>query len=53
MERCKVHDRLCTQCGECDYCPYEENKICDNCFKCLEPGSEFAEIIIDDIIVDE
>ncbi len=32
-----------------DRCDLDPNKICDNCFKCLEPkaGEDYAEIRID------
>ena len=33
---CILYNRICTDCGECNRCDLDPNKICDNCFKCLE-----------------
>lgn len=52
-KRCVLYDRLCVNCGECDVCDLDENKICDSCGKCIESGKEYEEIIIDRIIMDE
>ena len=53
MERkeCVLYERDCINCGECDICDLDENKICDNCGKCLDI-KEFATIKIDKIITD-
>lgn len=50
---CVLEDRLCTQCGECDRCELDSTKICDNCCRCIETKADYAEIIIDDILLNE
>ena len=54
MERkeCVLYERDCINCGECDICDLDENKICDNCGKCLNIKDD-AKIKIDKIIIDE
>lgn len=47
-ETCELYDRLCIGCGECDVCDLDENKICDNCGKCLDV-KDFASIKIDGV----
>ncbi len=47
-ETCELYDRACVGCGECDKCDLDENKICDNCGKCLDI-QDFASIKIDKI----
>ena len=34
-EKCVLYDRLCIDCGECDRCELDPEKICDNCMKCV------------------
>lgn len=52
-EACELEDRICTECGECEICELEPEKICDNCCKCIEgSGADFAAIQIDDILLD-
>ena len=48
-EECVLYDRECIGCMDCDL---DENKICDNCGKCLEIRDD-AVIKIDKIIIDE
>lgn len=52
-EPCILEDRLCIECGECDVCELDPNKICDNCCKCIESTTkaDYAEIQIDDILI--
>lgn len=48
---CILEDKECINCGECERCDLDKNKICDNCEKCLRmPDSEYYEIVIDEII---
>lgn len=43
----------CTDCGECEVCDLDKNKICDNCGKCLEAdGTDSRSIMIDKIVED-
>ena len=32
---CRLMDRECTNCGECERCDLDPDKICDNCCACL------------------
>lgn len=50
-KKCVLYERDCIGCLECEICDLDENKICDNCGKCLEIR-DFAVIKIDDIITD-
>lgn len=51
MKRCILEDRPCNNCGECDRCDLDPNKICDNCEKCLkQTNAQYYEIQIDEII---
>ena len=45
---------LCDDCGACeeDRCELDPNKICDNCFKCLEITEAYREIPIGRILMD-
>jgi hypothetical protein len=42
--------KTCVDCGECAICDLDQNKICDNCCRCLGDadynGVEVAEIIL-------
>ncbi|MDL2225431.1 hypothetical protein LJC20_04455 [Eubacteriales bacterium OttesenSCG-928-M02] len=54
VDKCLIKtDQICTGCGECDMCEYER-KLCDNCFSCLDmEGTDFREIRIDAILMEE
>lgn len=47
--RCLLYDRDCIECYECETCDLDQNKICDNCGKCLDFKDD-AVILIDKII---
>jgi hypothetical protein len=50
MEKnCVLYDRICIDCGECNYCDLDNTKICDNCLKCIEGDAEYRAIKITDI----
>ena len=51
-EDCVLYDRKCIECGECDMCDIDPEKICDNCGKCLDFRDD-AVIKIDKIVFDE
>ena len=51
-EKCVLYDRDCIGCLECEICDLDENKICDNCGKCLNIQDD-AIIKIDKIIMEE
>ena len=46
---CVLYDRICTGCLECEVCDLDSPKICDNCGKCIEIESDYAEIEIESI----
>lgn len=50
MQECVLYDRTCIECGECNRCDLDPNKICDNCCKCIETDQEYLEIKIDEIV---
>lgn len=52
VKDCVLYERECINCGECDVCDLNPDKICDNCGKCLDIR-DFATIKIDGIIFDE
>lgn len=42
---CRLEKRTCTQCGECERCDLNPEKLCDNCCACLEgEGVDYASI---------
>ncbi len=43
---CILYDRKCIDCGECNYCELDSNKVCDNCGKCIESDFEYKAIKI-------
>ncbi|MHB1419871.1 MAG: hypothetical protein ACYCX4_09870 [Bacillota bacterium] len=50
---CVLEDRPCTDCGECDRCDLDPDKICDDCCLCLGIGDvDYRGIEIDDILFD-
>ena len=50
---CMLYDRKCINCGECNICDLNKNKICDNCCKCIEMDSDYYSIHINKIIEEE
>ena len=51
-QKCVLYERECSGCLECEICDVDENKICDNCGKCLNIQDD-AVIKIDKIIMEE
>lgn len=45
---CLLYDRTCIGCLECETCDLDENKVCDNCGKCIQMD-DVASIKIDKI----
>ena len=43
-------NKICDDCGECNYCDLNPFKICDNCGKCIGMNEEYREIKIDEIM---
>lgn len=53
MKKCVLYDRECIDCGECNRCDLDPEKICDNCGKCLgDPDADYRSILIDAILED-
>ena len=50
VKQCVLYDRICNNCGECEYCDINPLKKCDNCGKCIDSDGEFREIKIDAVI---
>ncbi|MDR3085079.1 MAG: hypothetical protein LBU47_02075 [Christensenellaceae bacterium] len=46
---CVLEDRECTNCGECERCDLNPEKICDNCGLCIEPEEDYAKVFIEKI----
>lgn len=44
-------NKLCDDCGECDYCDLNPFKRCDNCGRCIGSDEEYRELKIDDIVI--
>lgn len=44
--------RPCMECGRCNMCDLDPEKICDNCCKCLDTA-DYKEVKIDKIEIDE
>lgn len=52
-QKCKLYDRECIDCGECDeFCDLDPSKKCDSCGKCLETNKNYKIIKITKIITD-
>ena len=49
MKQCVLYDRECIGCGECNMCDLEPDKVCDNCGRCIDNESDYAEIEIENI----
>ena len=47
MKYCVLYDRQCNNCGECNICDLDKNKICDNCCKCIKIDYDYISINID------
>ena len=52
IKQCELYDRECINCGECDKCDLDPNKVCDSCGKCLEENKNYKIIKITKIITD-
>ena len=53
MKQCVLYDRECIECGECERCDLDPNKICDNCMKCINGDQQFRSILIDRVILSD
>lgn len=47
-------DKPCTDCNMCDMCDLDPDKICNNCFDCIDKkNADYAGIEIDEILTEE
>ena len=53
MSQCVLYDRRCINCGECNMCDIDPDKVCDNCGKCIKDDRDYAEITITGVIMDD
>jgi hypothetical protein len=44
-------NKICDDCGECNYCDLDSTKVCDNCCECLDEG-DYRAVKITGIITD-
>lgn len=45
-------DKICNDCGECEYCDLNPFKKCTNCGRCIEESDkEYRKIKIDKVIL--
>lgn len=47
---CVLYERACIECGECDICDLNPEKICDNCMACVKSESDYRAIRIDGVL---
>lgn len=42
---CRLMERECVNCGQCEKCDLDPEKVCDNCCKCIgEIAVDYASI---------
>lgn len=49
-KECVLMDRECFDCGECDICDLNPDKICNNCCVCIDNKADYKSVEIDEII---
>ena len=52
-KQCVLYDRECIDCGECQRCDLDPDKICDNCMKCVMGDADYRAISITGIELEE
>ena len=52
-KQCVLYDRECIDCGECQRCDLDPDKICDNCMKCVRGDADYRAISITGIELEE
>ena len=45
MAKCVLYDRECIECGECNICDINPDKVCDNCGKCQQSHNGYLAIL--------
>lgn len=53
IKECVLNDRECIECGECNICDLDPDKICDNCCKCIDVDADYKSVDIDEILEDD
>ena len=52
-KQCVLYDRECIDCGECQRCDLDPDKICDNCMKCVMGDADYRATSITGIELEE
>lgn len=52
-KQCVLYDRECIDCGECERCDLDPDKICDNCMKCVMGEADYRAIRISGIELED
>ena len=47
---CILEDKECINCGECEMCDIDNEKICDSCGKCIESEADYRAIDVDEVV---
>jgi len=47
---CVLYDKACIECGECEYCDLDKEKLCDNCGKCIDSMQDYRIVNIEKFI---
>ena len=51
MRKCILDENAnCMECGRCDYCDLDPDKICDNCCACIEKDADYSSVKIERIV---
>lgn len=54
MKQCVLDlNKICDDCGKCNYCDIDPTKICDNCMKCVTGVRDFISVKIDEVQTDK
>ena len=49
MKQCVLYDRVCIECGECDRCDLDPERICDNCMRCVNADKDYNAVLIEGV----
>lgn len=54
LKMCVLYeDKVCTHCGQCNYCDLDPRKICDNCCACLALDDDYRTLTLRSEELDE
>lgn len=48
-KQCVLYNRECIDCGECDRCDLDPDKICNNCMRCVNGDQTYRSILVDKV----